>query len=392
MTVAADSWRWEAAGGAGGIEVLAPAWDDLVHALDLPFVCGALWSRCFWEAFSEPDRELAVLSARHDGRLVAILPLMRTAGLLLRRWTPAANPHTPSLVFVAECPPLNAASAILDRLLTSADLIDVGPVRPDDKFCRALVEAARSRRLAVVESAAESEAVIELRSPWEEFRRAVSRNLDSSTTRHHRQLQRLGKLVFEEITGGDGLDAVLEECFRLEAAGWKASHGSPILARQDTRRFYTELAHRAAAVGALAVYVLRLDGKPIAFEYCLRAGRRIDMLKISYAPDLARYSPGNVLRYLILKSEIGRGRISVYHMGRSSEWKLRWANSVEDRVRLRIYGKGARARVACLGARLRKSLQQCRPLRTAVRWARRTRSAYSRFRLHAARPIQRMEP
>jgi CelD/BcsL family acetyltransferase involved in cellulose biosynthesis len=391
MTVAADSWRWEAAGGAGGIEVLAPAWDDLVHALDLPFVCGALWSRCFWEAFGDPDRELAVLSARHDGRLVAILPLMRTAGLL-RRWTPAANLHSPSLIFAAECPPLSAASAILDRLLASADLIDLGPVPADDKFCRALAEAARSRRLAVVESAAESEAVIELRGPWEEFRLAVSRNLDSSTARHHRQLQRFGNLVFDEITGGERLDAVLEECFLLEAAGWKASSGSPILARRDTHQFYTNLARQAAAVGALALYVLRLDGRPIAFEYCLRAGRRIDMLKISYAPDLAPYSPGNVLRYMILKTEIGRGRISVYHMGRSSEWKLRWANRVEARLRLRIYGTGARARVDCWAARLRTSLSQVRLLRATVRWARRARGACSRLRLHAARPIQRMGP
>jgi CelD/BcsL family acetyltransferase involved in cellulose biosynthesis len=390
-TFDSDNWRWDTAGGRGEIDVLAPAWDDLVHALELPFIGGALWSRCFWEAFGEPDRELAVLSARHDGRLVAILPLMR-ATRLLRRWTPAANLHSPSLVFAAECPPLSAASAILDRLLASADLIDLGPVAPDDRFCRALVDAARSRRLAVVESAAESEAVIELRGSWEEFCRAVSRNLHSSTTRHHRQLQRLGKLVFEEITGGERLDGALEECFQLEAAGWKASGGSPILARRDTHRFYTDLARQAAAVGALALYVLKLDGRPIAFEYCLRAGRRIDMLKISYAPDLARYSPGNVLRYMILKTEIGRGRISVYHMGRSSEWKLRWANRVEARLRLRIYGTGARARVDCWAARLRTSLSQFRLLRATVHWARRALGAFSRLRLHAARPIQRMEP
>ena len=71
---------------------------------------------------------------------------------------------------------------------------------------------------------------------------------------------------------------------------------------------------------------------PASFTY--PAGRRIDMLKISYSPDLARYSPANVLRLLILKTEIERGSITIYHMGRSSEWKLRWANRVEPLVRL----------------------------------------------------------
>ena len=370
--------------------MLAPAWDELVRALGLPFVSGALWLRCFWDAFGEGDQGLAVLSARRDGRLVAIVPLLR-AQRMLRSWSPVANFHSPSLVFAAERPPVSAAAAILDRLLETADVVDLGPVQPGDEFCVALLEAARSRRLSVVKDAVESDALIELRGPWESFRHSLSRNLEQSTARHHRQLQRLGVLAFEEVTGGDRLPAVLEECFRLEAAGWKASHGSPILARKDTLRFYTELAHRAAAAGALAVYVLRLDGKPIAFEYCLRAGRRIDMLKISYAPDLARYSPGNVLRLLVLKTEIERGGITIYHMGRSSEWKLRWANRVEPLVRLRIYGTGARARLACWGARLRILLKECGPLRAAVRWTKSASAAILRRRRTAAPATERVD-
>jgi CelD/BcsL family acetyltransferase involved in cellulose biosynthesis len=379
-----ETWRWQAARDPRAIEALAPEWDDLVRALGLPFVSGATWLRCFWESFGSPDQGLAVLTAREDDRLVAILPLVRT-GRWLRKWLPVANFHSPSLAFAAERPPECAAAAVLDLLVERADVVDLGPVQAGDEFCRTLLEAARLRRLPVVEDSADSDAVIELSGPWEAFRRSLSRNLESSTARHYRQLQRLGKLDFEEVTEADRLPAVLEECFRLEAAGWKADHGSPILARQETLRFYTELAHRSAAAGVLAIYVLRLDGKLIAFEYCLRAGRRIDMLKISYAPELGRYSPGNVLRYLILKTEIERGAIAIYHMGRSSEWKLRWANRVDPLVRLRIYRAGARARCACWSARLRVLLKQCRPVRTAVRWTRNTREAILRRRWTAER-------
>jgi CelD/BcsL family acetyltransferase involved in cellulose biosynthesis len=333
--------------------------------------------RCFWDAFGDDGQGLALVSARGNGRLVAILPLMRT-DRMLRGWSPVANFHSPSLVFASERPPPRAAAAVLDRLLEAVDVLDLGPAPAGGEFCAALLDAARSLRLPAVEEAVESDAIIELRGPWTAFRRSLSRNLENGTARHYRQLQRLGDLAFEEVTGGDRLPAVLEECFRLEAAGWKADRGSPILARPDTLRFYTDLARRAAAAGALAIYVLRLDGRPIAFEYCLRAGPRIDMLKISYAQDLARYSPGNVLRYLILQQEIERGRIAIYHMGRSSDWKLRWANRVDPLVRLRIYGRGARARVAYWSARLRVLSKQCRPLRAAVRWVRNTCGAIPR--------------
>src|SRR5262245_38302638 len=127
----ADSWRWETAGGPGEIDTLAPAWDELVHTLELPFMSGAVWSRCFWQAFGHSDGDLAVLSARGSQRLVARLPLVRTNGWLQRRWSPAANLHTPALAFASECPPLTAACAILDRLLESAGVIDIGPVEPD---------------------------------------------------------------------------------------------------------------------------------------------------------------------------------------------------------------------------------------------------------------------
>jgi CelD/BcsL family acetyltransferase involved in cellulose biosynthesis len=376
------------------MEALAPAWDDLVRAHGLPFISGALWMRSFWDAFGDGNQALKILAAYENGRLVAIVPLRRT-GRMLRIWSPVSNFHTPYVAFACVRPPSRAGEAILDGFLESSEVLDLGPVQPGAAVCAGLMEAARSRRLPAVESAVGDEAIIDLRGPWEAFRRSLSQNLENATARHQRQLQRLGKLVFEEIDGGDRLSPVLEECFGLEAEGWKADHGSPILSREDTLRFYTELARRAAAAGALAVYTLRLDGRLIAFEYCLRAGARIDMLKISYAPDLARYSPGNVLRYLVLKTEIERGDVTSYHMGTASEWKLRWANRVDPLVRVRIYGRGVCPRLAYWGARLRAILQRCEPLRIAVRSARNLADRMSRSEQRSSRvhgPIKPRPP
>ena len=123
---------------------------------------------------------------------------------------------------------------------------------------------------------------------------------------------------------------------------------APISSRPDTLQFYTELAETSAAAGRLALYTLRLDSTLIAFEYCLRHNGRIDLLKLSYHPDFGHYSPGNVLRFLLLDQEIKSGDTRSYHMGLVSPWKARWATRLEPLCRLRIYDPGIRGTAAYL--------------------------------------------
>jgi CelD/BcsL family acetyltransferase involved in cellulose biosynthesis len=90
----------------------------------------------------------------------------------------------------------------------------------------------------------------------------------------------------------------------------------------------------------LALYTLRLDSRLIAFEYCLRDQGQIALLKISFDPGMARYSPGHVLRLKVLKRECDLGEVSTYSMGPESEWKHHWATRVEPMARLRVYRAG----------------------------------------------------
>jgi CelD/BcsL family acetyltransferase involved in cellulose biosynthesis len=136
-------------------------------------------------------------------------------------------------------------------------------------------------------------------------------------------------------------------------------YGAPILSDPRSHAFYTRLARASAAAGRFALYLLKLQDRLIAFEYCLRAQRKIDLLKPSYDPELAKFSPGNVLRWLILQHEIALGEIDSYHLGRSSDWKKHWVTRTEPLTRLRIYGPGFRSRLAYHGGpRLRAAVKR----------------------------------
>jgi len=115
-------------------------------------------------------------------------------------------------------------------------------------------------------------------------------------------------------------------------SGGRGSAAAPIkLTTRHPCSFYTRLGwpKLRQLAGRLALYTLRLNSALIAFEYCLRHNGRIDLLKLSYHPDFGHYSPGNVLRFLLLDQEIKSGEARSYHMGLASDWKTRWATRLE---------------------------------------------------------------
>lgn len=374
----ASSWRWEIGHGDAAIDGTWSRWNQLAHDCPPSLTADAVWMRAFWRAFSMDGEQLVVHSLYEGDTLVALVPVRRT-GRMLRVWSAIANAHTPYWMCPVAFSRPDVGARIVDHLLGSGDLIDFGPLHETGPLCTTLIDAARARRLHVDLAATDGDASIALSGPWARFRQQhLSPNLREDTERKHRRLDRLGKLSSEVVAGGDDLSRVLGESFDLETLGWKGEQGSPINSAPATLRFYTDLAHGEAAAGHLAIYTLRLDSRLIAFEYCLKAQQRIDMLKLSFHPELSHYSPGNVLRFLILQKEIEQAEVASYHLGRPQGWKLRWATQVEPLVRLRIYGKGVAGAIGYhMGPRLRSTLRKSAALRSAVRWLRRRSRAHS---------------
>jgi CelD/BcsL family acetyltransferase involved in cellulose biosynthesis len=338
------SWRWQVAGEPADLDRLAPEWNALARARGASLFSDATWIRAFRDAFLAREAVTLHLLSR-EGALAAVLPLRR-AGRALPTWSVLANSHTPGPPVVLDDSLPETCGHVLEHLLRSASVLDFGRVPSRGALCERLTAAARSAGLRVAVKPTDGEAIIDLRSPWGELRRTLSRSLRKNTERAERKLAAMGQLAFDVVGGPPALDAVLEECFDLETLGWKGERGSPIRSSTSVLRFYTELARSAAAAGRFALYTLRLDGRLIAFEYCLRAQGQIALLKISFDPAVARQSPGHVLRFKILQREAEKGEIATYSMGAESQWKLHWATRVEPVVKLRVYGRSVLGQLA----------------------------------------------
>ncbi|HVR61932.1 MAG TPA: GNAT family N-acetyltransferase [Polyangia bacterium] len=125
--------------------------------------------------------------------------------------------------------------------------------------------------------------------------------------RRHKQLASLGQLRVDELPGGDSIDGWIAEFLAIERAGWKGREGTALASNATDARFFAEMARAIHAAGKLSFTAVRLDGRPIAMQVTLRAGRGAFAFKLGYDETFARYSPG-VLLALDLVERVAAGR------------------------------------------------------------------------------------
>lgn len=360
----ADAFRWSVLRADQLTPSLIAEWETLARSRTP--LAGGFWCAAFARAFAGAGGRLQAHCLRAGGRLVCVLPLMRSGVIGAR--SALRNEHWPywSFAHASDVPLLGAE--ILRHVLANAPALEVGPIHRESEAAELLLAAARDSGLRVhVAPVASGDAQMDLEGGFESIAPRLHKHLLRDAQQGRRRLAAAGRLEYERCLDETSVLAALDECLAVEALGWKAACGSPIRSRSDTNAFYREVAREGARAGRMALYVLRLDGRILAFEYCLRGGRQIELLKISYDPSMSRMSPGTVLRAFVLEQEAGEGAITTYHLGRPSEWKLRWTETVAPLSMISVFGNGWSGRIAELG-----SLLDRKRSRTAARWIRRT--------------------
>jgi CelD/BcsL family acetyltransferase involved in cellulose biosynthesis len=281
-----------------------------------------------------PESPRVILTARNQaGRLVAVLPLRLHIGLVCgipaRQLVGTANTHSSRFDMIAE-DPARAGRAFLDHLLARPgwDLLRIIDV-PRGGNAWHVYRAAEHRGLPVGAWEAERSPYLALPSSYDELLAGKSAQFRANLRRKRRQLERLGTLTLERVTGGPEITDRLEEGFALERSGWKGAQGTAIAQDRRARGFYTELARSAARHGYLSLFFLRLDGRAIAFHYGLVYDGVYFVPKLAYDEGLTGCSPGLVLLEDAIRDGISRGLRGYDFLGAEAEWKTRWSSEVQ---------------------------------------------------------------
>jgi CelD/BcsL family acetyltransferase involved in cellulose biosynthesis len=327
--------------GISDFMTLEREWNALVEA-----TCGEPFLRHefirTWIDNFAPGETLSILTGRNsEGRLVAALPLMRTrgfvSGLPARQALATANTHSCRFDMIAEDGA--AAGALFFAHLAADktwDMLRITDV-PEGGNAWHLYRAAQAAGFPVGAWESQRSPYLELPFSYEALLAGMNSHFRSNLRRHRRRLDAMGTVTIERVTGGTDLRERLAECFAVEQKSWKGLEGTAILQDANTHSFYTQLALTASSRNYLSLFLLRLNGQPIAFHYGLAYGVTYYMPKVGYDEAFVAGSPGLVLLEEIIKDCIGRGLKRCDFLGMDMPWKRDWSKQVNRHDWLFIY-------------------------------------------------------
>lgn len=310
----------------------AEAWDDLWRRSPSAMPTAQAELIAQWvEQFAPRQRFAAVLV--DDGRqLLAALPLVgKTVGRVLEVGQLPANCWTPGgdLLLDAECDKPHALGTLVGGLHELPwPLLWLDEVEWNGPLWYEFRQAAWHANHDYSTHHQFDVGVVDIDHGWTAYEASWSGNHRRSVRVGRRRLHEQGHLQFEAIRRPrpSEVEALLREGFEVEDRSWKGSAGSSVLRSPGMFTFFVRQAKQLARRDQLALYYLRLDGRPIAFEYCYTSRGVCYSHKLGYDERFARCAPGFVLRREQLEQLFDDPQCQTFNtLGVLCETKAKWS-------------------------------------------------------------------
>lgn len=131
--------------------------------------------------------------------------------------------------------------------------------------------------------------------------RVMSRKRQKKLQRAYRQLAETGAVSWHVIDGREVSAETVETFLELENSGWKKENGSSLRCRPAHEAFFTEMCTGFAQDGRALFTELRVDGRAIASTSNFLSGAAAFAFKLGWDPDFAKYAPGVLNEYLLVR-------------------------------------------------------------------------------------------
>lgn len=284
------------------------------------------WVDAAW-AWKAHESTPLILLVRQEGTLKGIVPLVREKkprGQARLGWLSIPDNQEVDVV----CAPDDRETvleAFADWLAMRShwSRLSLSQLAHDSVTRSALLATLRARGIHAVERDSDLNPCIDLTTGWETFYRGRSRRLKKGNNLIANRLERAGTVRVVRLTGHDIAPAIADTLRRLSAASWKQDTATTF-DHPGPSAFLDTLIEHGRREGWLVVWLLTLDGRPIASEIHLEYGGRAHALRADYAEDAAELSPGSFLNWKIIES-LFDSELHRYELGPGTNpYKQRW--------------------------------------------------------------------
>jgi CelD/BcsL family acetyltransferase involved in cellulose biosynthesis len=157
-----------------------------------------------------------------------------------------------------------------------------------------------------------------------------------SLKRHFNRLSKQGVLEFSELSQQDSIKSV-DAFFDQHIARRAFSGDKSLFVEQSKRDFFQDLINAPSLGQFSQLAVLSLDKKPIAYHFGFNYAQVFYWYLPCFDPELAEFSPGEVMLKFLLESAITR-KLHAFDFTIGSEaFKYRFSNRVERVYNFLVY-------------------------------------------------------
>jgi CelD/BcsL family acetyltransferase involved in cellulose biosynthesis len=316
-------------------------WDSLAGLEVQPWARHG-WFSAWWSAFGA-GRRLRTCAIWDGQRLVACLPAFATRGGLAAMVNAETPQFSPPAAGAAELQRLAGVCVSDVRTLLTAQAVE-----SRGAFAAALGRAAERGGGRLVALPWQTSPIVDIRDTFEEYRQSTRPKWLARLARYRRQMERRHRLELVIAECPTELEPILSDGLRVEGSGWKGREGTAILSAPETEAFYRDVTAMLWRSGELRLSMLRLDGRPVAFDLAFEHGARLYSLKTGYDEEYRKIVPGLVLRLSLIEHCFELGLEAHELLGAEMEWKRNFATSAREHLAVRCYPR----RLAGLGGAL----------------------------------------
>ena len=330
---------------------LAGQWDSLTAgAGPLSPALSHEWFSCWIQAFGR-EAQLSIVALFDGDTLTAVAPLRAVRGTY--RGIPCeqlrflSNRHAPRCAFLVK-----EGRSELGRLLIRETLCLPGwdlAVLDNVPHGSVLFELAKgeasSGGVLFLGRETMSSPLLRMAGSWTEFFESRPRNLRRSLHNKENRMSAAGRIEVEHVTDDGAATALMDTLFRIGDASWKAPRGRAIGSDPQSRKFYGLLAEDFGRRGELSVWLMRLNGEPVAFEFHITRGKRVQALRAEFDEKCRDLGVGSVLDKEIIRRLFELG-FEEYDMGGEADfYKLRWTAETTRHSELLFFTRSGKGRL-----------------------------------------------
>lgn len=312
---------------------LGEEWATILPGSSRPFDLHC-WHLAWWRAFGA-GRELALCTARRDGRLVGVFPLLWEKG----RLTAMFNGHSGVYRPLAADP--EALRAMVDEAMRQQprELV-LSAIPTADPSLETISTAARDASMRLFSEPGYVSPIVDTSGDRDAWSKGAAASWKARLARYRRKMLRDFDAELEIAAAPGDREALLREGFAVEASGWKGEAGTAISSRPETVAFYQEIGRAFDDRDELRLSRIALDGRAVAFSFCIFHGGRLYQLKTGYDESMRKIVPGLVLQLSIVERCFETEVEAFELLGTRSEWKDKLATEGRPHRNLRVFPSG----------------------------------------------------